>query len=162
MGPTRVVISAAFAVSVVAAGLASPAWAIDFITQNAIGTYEYVDGAVTTTWTATPCLDNADKCIRVTQQGDDGQGVAQWTSNAYWQVGWWTMIVDEPDALTCEDGTQYSSKVTYSWDAASYEGWRSFLDLDICAEPRSYATSFILDRTGPALPLLPAEGTPPS
>ena len=47
-------------------------------------------------------------------------------------VGYWTMVVDRPDAIGCDDGKQFSAPTTYSWDAVTLSGWVSANNGGMC------------------------------
>ena len=159
MRPQSVVMSVTLAAGVAAVGLAGPAWAVDPITQHALGTYEFQSGDVTATWTAVPCGEGVERCVRITQTGGDVPG---WSGEAYWQVGSWIMFVNEPGAVICGDGTEHNMKVNYSWDATADTGSRSFLDTGVCdGEAQSVSEPYTLNRIGPPPAPPPAEVPPP-
>ena len=164
MGPKGIV-ATVVAASVAAVGLASPAFATDEITQNAVGTYEFQGKSVgKRSWTATPCADDAPQCIKVTEfaAGDEG-GNPRWSGNAYWQVGSWIMFVVVPNAVECKDGTKHDMRINYSWDAVENTGWRSFNDPGICGgKAETVATPFKLTRIGPPPAAMPEAPPPPA
>jgi hypothetical protein len=129
----RLSAAALVAASFVAIGIAGPASATDGITQNAVGTYAVKYPWGTYTWVATPCEDDANQCLTVSEFAADDTGLAhpRWSTNAYWSVGWWiTSPVDSPNEIVC--GNKYTLTFTYAWDAASNKGWRSNRNPEIC------------------------------
>jgi hypothetical protein len=142
------------AANVAAVGLAGHAAATDDITQNAIGTYDLRFGnqsTATSFWVVDACENNADQCIRVKEfsSSDTAQKKAHWTRNAYWTVGSWVM---EPiDAQrSCKDNSKYPVTFSYSWDAATNAGYRSYFEPGVCndSKPHSVAGEFNLSRVG--------------
>lgn len=136
-----------------AVGVAGPASADD-ITDNAVGVYSfrYKSRDSTVKWVATACDDNAPRCIKITKYDDDDAALQRpaWSGNAYWAVGSWTMVADVPGVRTCKDGSEYTLRTTYSWDAVSGVGWRSFFDPGLCGDdPDAKNREFVLTRTGP-------------
>jgi hypothetical protein len=136
--------------SLAAVGFASPASADDFG-----GAYTMDMGGEPSTWTITPCSDDPaqqqpfNQCVRVAATGGK---YAPWESEAHWSVGYWTMFVDRPDAITCDDGSSLPSNVTYSWDAGTLVGSIAFFFPGGCggAPAKSLAAPFTLTRIGPA------------
>lgn len=121
------------AASVLAVALAGPASATDEYTQNAVGTYEVRYPWGDYTWVVTPCKDEANKCINVTEFSGNDTGLAppRWSADAYWTVGSWiTAPAALPDEIVC--GEKHTLVFTYAWDAVSNKGWRSYRDPAIC------------------------------
>ena len=148
------------AASFISIGLAGPASATDEITQNAVGTYHAQYPWGTYTWVAAPCEDDANQCIKVTEfsANDTGLTHPRWSANAYWSVGSWiTSPVDLPGELVC--GAEYTLAFTYSWDAATNKGWRSYHNPEICdgGKDASGTQPFTLTKTEPPPPPVPAE-----
>jgi hypothetical protein len=119
-GVAAVVVSAGVAV-----GLAGPASADDVL-----GTYTMSlgEGSDTTTWTVTPCASDPEQkafipCVHVASFGG---GLAPWQADAQLSVGYWSMTVDRPDAVSCDDGTKLPAPVKYWWNAATLEGVLGF------------------------------------
>jgi len=147
MKPTLIATSSIVAMGVAAAGLAGPARAAD---PNALGTYTVtVAEQLTGTWVATPCVDDTEHCIHVTNSGIGKQ--QPWEADAFWSVGSWIMFVDEPDAIGCDDGTTHPGKMTYSWDAAKMAGYASIFNNGICGgKPATLYAPFTLTKLGGA------------
>ncbi|OBF97135.1 hypothetical protein A5790_01075 [Mycobacterium sp. 852002-51152_SCH6134967] len=143
------------AAGMVAVGSAAPAYGVDQITANALGTYEVAYEWGPTTWVVTPCEGDSFQCVHVTEYGagDTERKSPGWSANAYWQVGWW-IIRDAltPDALTCEDGSQHDLPMNYAWDAASGKGVRSYYEPGICGDAYNGANEITLNRIGPPPP----------
>lgn len=137
------------------AGPAGQAAATDDITLNAVGTYDVYFGKQTTSnifWSVTPCDDDADKCVQVTEFGSDDLSRAspRWTRAAFWSVGSW--IMQPVDAKrSCEDNTRYGVTYNYAWDAATNAGYRSYFEPGICDDntPHDVAAKFHLVRLAP-------------
>lgn len=146
--------------AVLGAGLLSPvapAGATDGITENALGVYafRYHDRKESAKWVATVCDDDAPKCIKVTKYEPDDELLEQpgWTGNAYWVVGSWTLTADVPGIKTCDDGTRHTLRTTYSWDAVTNVGWRSFVDPGLCGDDEGIKNrKFELARLAPPNP----------
>lgn len=129
--------------AVVAVGAAAPAHAAD---PNAVGTFTFKSGAATATWVATPCDDDSDHCIHVSSSGMADQ--APWNADAFWSVGSWILKVDQGDAITCTDGSQHPGQMTYSWNAATFEGYAGIFNPGICGgKPETISAPFTLTRT---------------
>ena len=124
------------AAGVAAVGFAAPAWPADDISRNAIGTYDAVYPWAANTWVVTPCQDDADQCVHVTEYepGDTERKYPGWSANAYWQVGWW--MIQGP--------------MNYTWDAATGEGLRSYHDPGLCGDAYNGANELTVRRVGPA------------
>ncbi|MCB0928027.1 MAG: hypothetical protein H6523_18550 [Mycolicibacterium sp.] len=124
-------------------GLAIPASADDFA-----GQYTLTLDQESATWTVRPCED-ADpaagfvQCVHVAQSG--GKEVP-WESVATWAVGYWTLRVQRPDVMACDDGKEIAALTTYSWDAVTLAGHMSFLYPGGCgdAPEQSVAVPFTL------------------
>ncbi|KUI11791.1 hypothetical protein AU193_15565 [Mycobacterium sp. GA-1285] len=145
--------AAVIAAGVVTLGLAAPANGTDQITANALGTYEATYEWGPKTWVVTPCEGDAFQCVHVTEYNvdDTERKSPQWSANAYWQVGWW--IVRDAltaQALTCEDGSQHDLPMTYTWDAATGEGLRSYHEPGICGDAYNGYNRFEAKKLGPA------------
>jgi hypothetical protein len=139
----RIAASVVFAgLTAVGVGVASPASADEFA-----GTYNVDLGAGTTaTWNVTPCdNDPVNHCVHVTQTGDSLQ--QPWSADAFWQVGYWTLVVNRPDFLACPDGTKHSADATYSWNAATLEGQASAFNPGLCGgKPQTLAAPFTMTK----------------
>jgi hypothetical protein len=146
------------AASCVAIGLAGPASATDQITQNAVGTYGVKYPWGTYTWVASPCEDDANQCLKVSEFAADDIGLTnpRWSTHAYWSVGWWmTSPVDSPDELVC--GEKYTLTFTYAWDAVRNKGWRSNRNPKVCDGTAAHGTQpFTLTKAAPSPSLAPA------
>ncbi len=129
-----------------AVGFASPARADDFS-----GTYTIDVGGSTATWTVRPCEGEPFiPCVYISETGSESQ---PWEGKADLGVGYWTMFVDRPDILTCEDGRKIPAKTTYSWDAVTLSGYFSIFNTGVCGdEPGTLSAPFTLTKVGPALP----------
>ena len=80
-----------------------------------------------------PCEDDANQCIKVTEfpANDTSLTHPRWSANAYWSVGSWiTSPVDLPGEIVCD--AKYTLSFTYSWDAATNKGWRSYHNPAVC------------------------------
>lgn len=149
-----IVASAIFA-SLAAVGFASPASAEGFE-----GTYTMqLAGGESATWTVTPCVSDPSNqpfipCVHVAETGGK---YAPWEGDAHFSVGFWTMKVDRPDAITCEDGTTEPSIVTYSWTPVALLGILAFNYPGGCGdvEAASLSAPFSLTPTNPAPPVEP-------
>lgn len=109
-------------------------------------TFEAEDGE-SATWTLTPCAGNADGCVRVAETGNAKR--APWSADAHISVGSWILLVQQPDAILCEDGSAAPGLNTYSWDAVSLSGSASLFSNGACgAGPESLSIPFTLTRTG--------------
>ncbi|WP_445169178.1 hypothetical protein ACTXG7_07540 [Mycolicibacterium sp. Dal123E01] len=140
--------------NITAVGLAAPAVATDDITQNALGTYQMAYSWGPSTWVATPCDDDADQCIKVSEfsASDTAQKKPRWTANAYWSVGSWIVRnVNYPGFVTCKaDGSTHDLPMTFSWDAANGNGNRSYFNPGICDDKAGGgSTAFTLTKIGP-------------
>jgi hypothetical protein len=122
--------------------VASPASADEFA-----GTYKVDMGAGNTaTWIVTPCDDDPlNQCVHIAQTAE---GLQQpWNADAFWQVGYWTLVVDRPDFLACPDGTKHAAKATYSWNAATLAGQASAYNNGVCGgKPRTLAAPFTMTK----------------
>ncbi len=136
-----------------AVGFASPASAEGFG-----GTYTMqLAAGEPATWTVTPCVSDPNQqpfipCVHVAETGGK---YAPWQADAHLSVGYWTMFVDRPDAITCEDGSTEPSRVTYSWDAVTLFGTPAFYFPGGCGDvpAKSLAAPFMLTPTDPAPPI---------
>lgn len=139
--------------------LAHPAAADDFDGQYTISVDE--DAA---TWSVRPC-DDADptaafvQCVHIAQTGGTE---APWEGIATWAVGYWSLKVQRPDAMACQDGTQIPALVTYSWDASTLAGNMGFRYPGGCGEvpEQSVAVPFTLAKG--AAPVEPRAAEIPS
>lgn len=156
---TRVATASALFVGGVAVGLAGPATAAD---PNALGTYTFeAEDGETATWTLTPCIDDTDHCIHVSETGNSRR--APWSADAHWTVGSWILFVDQADAILCDDGSAAPGANNYSWDAAALTGYASiFKGAECGTDPASLAIPFTLTRTGlpPVAPTAPIYDQP--
>ncbi len=140
------IIAASTIAAVSAAGFAGTAHAAD---PNAVGNYQFQAGTVTADWTATPCVNDDDHCVHISSAGWKGQ--QPWNGDAFWSVGSWILFVDQPDAITCNDGSMHPGRMTYSWDAATLTGWASIFNGGVCGgKPQTIAAPFTLTRLGAA------------
>lgn len=152
-------LSAAFVVSV---GPIAPALATE-PTDSTVGTYilAYSEKESPSKWVLSPCEGAAGNCVTVRQfELDDSQMTrAQWTGNAVWTVGSWTMTVDWPDVLSCPDnGPSFTRPVTFAWDATTGQGWRSFTDPGLCTDKkRDISIKTTLTKVSPTVPPAPAQ-----
>ena len=137
------------AVAAVLTGLAAsaPAGAAD---QDVFGTYSFTaDNGESATWMLSPCADNPPGCARVTASGNAKR--APWNSEAHFSVGSWILLVQQADAIRCDDGTTAPGMNTYSWDAASLAGNASILPHGACgAGVTNLSIPFRLTRLGAA------------
>ncbi|MGV0835998.1 hypothetical protein [Mycolicibacterium thermoresistibile] len=144
--------------AIAAVGLAAPAGADGFT-----GTYEFATEDESATWTVVPCgHESPAPCAYVMQSGGD---MEPWSADAYLYIGYWTLRVERPDAIVCDNGETFPARTTYSWDAVTNEGWVSARDEGVCGdEPHSVAAPFTLTRVGAAevAPDAPAEPAPPA
>jgi hypothetical protein len=125
-----------------AVGFASPAWADDFS-----GTYTIDYGASTATWTVTPC--DGEPFIPCVHVAEGGSPLAPWQSDASLSVGSWSLFVERPDVLVCDDGTNHPARATYALDAVTLSGSISIYDNGVCAdEPRTLYAPITLTKTG--------------
>lgn len=137
--------------NVVFGGLAAPALATDGITQNAIGTYEvhFKQWKAWNLWVVNPCDDGTGQCIQVTEYSpkDTEQKHPRWTERALWSVGSWIMASPvDSETKTCKGGdTKYTVAYNYSWNAATYSGWRSYLDPGLCPGSKSGSLAWEFD-----------------
>jgi hypothetical protein len=143
-------IAALLATMAVATGLASPA-AAD-ATDDAVGTYTMTLGGNPTTWTITPCeADPARKpfvpCVHVADGGGEFQ---PWQADAHFSVGFWSLSVERPDAISCDDGSKLPATVKYWWNPVSLQGRLGFFFTGGCGgvEAQSLNTPFLLARNG--------------
>lgn len=142
--------AAALAFGGIAVGSASPASADDLL-----GTYTMQLGDNTSTWTVTPCASDPNQtdfvpCVHV---ADSGGNFAPWQADARSSVGYWTLAVDRPDAVSCEDGSTLPATVHYWWNPATLEGKAGFFFGGGCGDvpASSLYGPFTLTKTdGPA------------
>lgn len=132
---------------VAVAGLASPVSAAGV---DAGGTYAFAtDKGEEATWVVTACQDDSPSCIQVAETGNASR--QPWRGTAYLSVGSWIMFVDQPDAITCDDGTVFPGRTSYAWDAVKLSGWASVHDNGFCGnDPKTLATPFTLTKLGAA------------
>lgn len=166
MSLIRPVVAAAIAFGAATLAAAGPAGADDPV----FGTYGFTaDDGENATWTLTPCGDNAPGCVRVSEAGNSKR--LPWSGDAHWSVGSLILLVQQPDAILCEDGSAVPGVNTYSWDGATLSGNASILTNGACGAKPSVSIPFRLTRLGaaetrpapaaPAEPAVPAPGTPP-
>ena len=88
-------------------------------------------------------------CLRVAETGGK---FAPWEGEAHSSVGYWTMSVERPDAMSCDDGSTLPSKVTYWWNGATLEGQMGFFYPGGCgdAPAKSLSAPFTLTKIGAA------------
>lgn len=156
MGLPRVITASLIAAGVASVALASPAAATDEITENAVGTYEvhYNSATASAIWVATPCEDDVDQCIQVSEYGakDTARKHPRWTSKAFWTVGSWIMEPVPDQQRECNEGMKFFVTYDYSWDAAKNAGWRSYFDPAVCpgsSKPKINSSAFTLVNVGP-------------
>ena len=166
MGYRGVVGTLSAALIVAGVGQAVPAHA-SVIVDNAVGTYNlaYRGKDSGSKWVLSPCENNLPNCINVRQFAitDNKMKTAQFTSDAYWNVGSWTTTADSRNILNCkEDGSKHTRPTTFAWDGATGEGWRSYTDPGICGDkPQAFNTPFELKKIDSVLvPLNPAPPAP--
>lgn len=147
--------ASAVVVAGAALGLAAPSYADDAGTAkpladpNALGTYTFEgEDGESATWIVTPCVQDSLHCVNVAETGNEMR--RPWNANAYWAVGSWTIFVDQPDAILCNDGGSEPGRNTYSWNADSLEGNVSiFNGAGACgSEPSVLNIPFALTKTG--------------
>lgn len=113
-----------------------------------------VRGMDPTAWVVRPCdgapAEGFSQCVRVTDGGSAES--APFEADAHWAVGYWTLKVQRPDAIVCDDGAPVPGFVTYSWDAATLEGQLGFSYDGSCegTEAGSLSAPFQLSREAPA------------
>lgn len=115
--------------SIVFAGIAAVGFASPAAADDVSGTYKMVlaDGDPVT-WTVRQCVDDPAQqpfipCIHVAETGGK---FLPWEGDAHLSVGYWTLFVNRPDAITCDDGSTLPARVSYSWDAVTLHGWLGF------------------------------------
>lgn len=147
------------ATSVAGVGLAGQAAATDDITQNAVGTYDFLFSNQTTPrafWAVDACDDGADQCIKVSEfsPSDSARKKPHWSSNAYWSVGSWIMAPIDA-TRSCKDKTKYDVTYNFSWDAAANTGYLSFFDPGVCpgSKPHNSSAAFTLVKLEPSAPV---------
>lgn len=147
--------ASAVVVAGAALGLAAPAQADDNGTAlpladpNALGTYTFEgESGESATWIVTPCAQDSLHCVNVAETGNSKR--RPWNANAYWVVGSWTLFVEQPDAILCNDGSTAPGRNTYSWNADSLDGNVSlFNGSGACgSEPSVLNIPFVLTKTG--------------
>lgn len=149
----RGIAAAAVAVGAMGVGFANPASATDGISRQALGTYDAAYPWATNTWVVTPCENQANQCVRVTEYGpgDTERKYPGWSADAYWQVGWWMIQgVPTPDGITCEDGAKHTVPMNYAWDAATGVGVRSYYDPGLCGDAYHGANDLTLTKVAAA------------
>lgn len=135
---------------------AVPAGAVE---PDSAGTYTFsAEDGQSATWTLTPCPDDADMCMRVSETGNAKR--APWSGDAHYAVGSWILFVQQPDAILCPDGSTVPGLNTYSWEAVGLSGSVSINSKGACgAEPGSVSIPFTLNRIGPP-PIAPPAPPP--
>ena len=150
--------AAASALMLAAAATASPAAADGAV----MGTYAFeAEGSESAQWNLTPCAVDTPNCVHVAASGSDQR--APWSGDAYLSVGSWIMVVGQPDAALCENGTKVPGLKTYSWDSYSLSGYGSINGIDCGGEkPTNIAVPFTLTQTGapPVTPTAPLDVEP--
>lgn len=150
---------------------AAMAWATPAAADSDVfGTYTFAaEDGENATWTMMPCADDAPGCVRVSETGNAMR--APWSGDAHWSVGSLILLVQQPDAILCADGTSAPGVNTYSWDGASLSGSASLITNGACGEKSaSLSIPFKLARLGaaeaqvpPAPPAaVPAPPAPPA
>ena len=66
-------------------------------------------GGQTSTWTVTPCASDPEQkafipCVHVATR--EAASNAPWQADAHLSVGYWTLNVERPDAVSCDDGAK--------------------------------------------------------
>ena len=164
---TFIRVAAATAMAAGGMALASPA-----VADDAFGTYSFAaEDGESATWVLTPCADDAPGCMRVSETGNAMR--APWSGDAHWAVGSVILVVQQPDAILCEDGTSVPGANTYSWDGTTLAGSASIITRGACGvESTSLSIPFKLTRLGaaeaqsppaavPGPPAVPGGVTPP-
>lgn len=165
------------AIAVLATGItavtpATSAHATDGITQNAIGTYAFGWDASEPSgkWALTPCDIDAPRCVRINRYRltDTAMTRPVFVGTAFWEVGSWTMVSEVTDLINCkETGEKYDFTATWSWDAASNEGSRSYINPGLCggdSKGNAVSVKFYLHRLSddtPASAAAPSSSPPP-
>ena len=146
----RVAVAAALA----AGGMSWPSPAA--ADADAFGTYSFTaEDGENATWVLTPCADSAPGCVRVAETGNAKR--APWSGDAHWSVGSLILVVEQPDAILCQDGGSVPGMNTYSWDGTSLVGSASILSKGACgAKSASLSIPFKLSRLGAAEAPVPA------
>ena len=147
----------------VALGTATPALAQEEPADpNAPGTYTFeAANGEKAQWTITACGDDAVHCVHVVSSGSDKR--APWNANAYWTVGSWLVVVQQPDAILCPNGDTRPGSNNYSWDDTALTGYASVNVNGECGgNAQSVAIPFTLTRTGqpPRMPDQPVQVEP--
>lgn len=140
-------IAIALGAAVIAGGAATaPAGAAE---PDITGTYTFsAEDGESATWTLTPCADDADMCMRVSETGNAKR--APWSGDAHYAVGSWILFVQQADAILCPDGTTVPGLNTYSWEAVGLSGNVSINNRGACgAKQASISIPFTLSRVGP-------------
>lgn len=132
-------IAAVLASMAVATGLASPASA-----DELLGAYTMTLGEDTSTWTLTPCASDPEQkafipCVHVADSGSAAN--APWQADAELSVGYWTLNVERPDAVSCDDGTKLPANVKYWWNAATMDGVIGFFFPGGCGDAQAGSLS---------------------
>ena len=144
------------------------AWAATAAADSDVfGTYAFAaEDGENATWTLTPCADNAPGCVRVSETGNSKR--APWSGDAHWSVGSLILVVQQPDAILCQDGPPAPGMNTYSWEGSSLSGSASIITNGACGtKSASLSIPFKLSRIGaaeaqvPAGPPAAAQGPPP-
>lgn len=138
------VLSTLSAVSALGTLLASPATA----DPSAVGVYTFeAEDGETATWNVTACPGDPPGCVRVFESGNPKR--ASWNGEAHYSVGSWILLVQQSDAILCEDGSTAPGRNTYSWDNSTMSGNVSIFSRGACGtEPKSLSIPFRLSRTG--------------
>jgi hypothetical protein len=101
--------------SVIAAGLAAGGLASPAAADDGSGTYTFnwVNGGETQHLGVPSC---GVMCPHVSDARNSRH--APWESDAYALNGYWTLFVQRPDMITCDDGTTFAAHAAYYWDVA--------------------------------------------
>lgn len=133
--------------------------------SDVFGTYSFAaEDGENATWAMTPCAENPPGCVRISETGNAKR--IPWAGDAHWSVGSLILVVEQPDAILCEDGSSVPGVNTYSWDGATLSGNASILTNGACGAEPSVSIPFRLTRLGaaearpPAAP--PATEAPPA
>ncbi len=88
--------------------------------------FNWVDGK-SALWTVRPC---GTMCLHVSETG---AATEPWESDAYSLNGYWTLFVNRPDMILCDDGRSFPAGAQYNWDADG-NGMASLNSLGVCGD----------------------------
>jgi hypothetical protein len=94
-------------------------------------------------------MDGFIPCVHVADSGNSTN--APWQADANLSVGYWTIAVDRPDAVSCDNGTAEPARVHYSVNAGSVDrGVLAFYFPGGCGDvaAASLAAPFTLTKVG--------------